>query len=114
MWREGVLLQRLSATDSGLPIPRVVQAARQPALTITEMVAGDPLSWEWANERDPAEAETLGSAIGAFVARLHAVPAALVLADLPPYVPTPQAETSRLRAHYPALVDDQRAELVHG
>lgn len=114
VWREGVLLQRLAATDPDLPIPRVVQVSQQPALTITEMEAGDPLSWEWANERDHAEAETLGSAIGAFVARLHAVPAAPVLAGLPPYAPRPQADTSRLRARYPALVDDHRAEMVRG
>lgn len=44
VWREGVLLQRLAATDPDLPIPRVVQVSQQPALTITEMEAGDPLS----------------------------------------------------------------------
>lgn len=114
VWREGVLLQRLAATDPDLPIPRVVQVSRPPALTITEMVVGDPLTWEWANERDSMEARSVGSAIGAFLAQLHVVQAAPVLADLPPYVPTPQAETSRLRARYPALVDDNRAELVHG
>lgn len=114
VWREGVVLQRLAAADPGLPIPCVVQVSQQPALTITEMVAGDPLSWEWANERDTVEAQRVGSAIGAFLAQLHAVPAAPVLAGLPPYVPTPQADTQRLRTRYPALVDDHRAALVHG
>lgn len=114
VWREGVLLQRLAASDPDLPIPRVVQVSQQPALTITEMVAGDPLSWEWANERDSTDAERVGSAIGAFLARLHLVPAAPLLADLAPYIPTPQADTNRLRARYPALVDDHRADLVRG
>lgn len=112
VWREGALLRSLAATAPDLPIPRVVEVAQQPALTITEMVAGDPLSWEWANERSPAEARAVGSAIGAFLARLHGVPATPVLADLPHYAPMPQADTARLRAHYPALVDGRRAELV--
>jgi aminoglycoside phosphotransferase (APT) family kinase protein len=89
-----------------------VGVSQQPALTITEVVGGDPLSWEWASERTSAEAQSLGTAIGAFLARLHAAPAAHVLADLPPFIPAPQADTTRLRTRYPALVDDRRAELV--
>lgn len=36
VWREGVLLQPLAATDPDVPIPRVIQVSQQPALTITE------------------------------------------------------------------------------
>jgi aminoglycoside phosphotransferase (APT) family kinase protein len=112
VWREGALLQRLAATDSDLAIPRVTHLSRRPAVAITEVVDGKPMSWEWASERRPAETRRLGAAIGAFLARLHAVPAAPVLDDLPPYVPAPQADTARLRTRYPHLVDDHRARLV--
>lgn len=112
VWREGVLLQRLAATDPHLAIPRVTHVSLRPAVAITEVVDGGPLSWEWASERSPAETQRLGTAIGAFLARLHAVPAAPVLDDLPPYVPAPQADTARLRTRYPHLVDDHRARLV--
>lgn len=112
VWREGNLLQRLTAADAELAVPQVVGVSQQPALAITEVVVGEPLSWEWASSRSTAEARTLGTAIGAFLARLHAVPADRSLADLPTFVPSPQADTTRLRARYPALVDDRRAQLV--
>ena len=101
VWREGVLLQRLTMTDAGLPVPHVVGVSKRPALAITEVVRGDPLSWEWASSRSTAEAQTLGTAIGAFLARLHAVPADGALADLPTFLPAPQAATVHLRARYP-------------
>lgn len=112
VWREGVLLQRLAATDSDLAIPHVVSVSRRPAVVITEVVDGDPLSWEWASDRSAAEAGKLGAAIGAFLARLHAVPAERVLANLPPFVPAPQADTAHLRSRYPHLVDGRRGRLV--
>jgi aminoglycoside phosphotransferase (APT) family kinase protein len=112
VWREGVLLQRLAATDPHLAIPKVVHVSRRPAVAITEVVGGDPLTWEWASERGAAEVLRLGREIGAFLVRLHAVPPAPLLVDLPPLVPAPQADTERLRTRYPRLVDHRRARLV--
>lgn len=112
VWREGMVLQRLAAAVPELPIPSVVNVSRQPALTITKMVSGDPLRWEWADRRSATEICTVGMAIGNFLAQLHAVPAAPVLSDLPDFRPMPQADTARLRAAYPALVDDDRADVV--
>ncbi|MEY2589937.1 MAG: hypothetical protein QOJ67_1921 [Acidimicrobiaceae bacterium] len=113
VWREGVLLQRLAAADAGLTVPRVLQVSQQPALAIIEVVDGKPLSWEWASDQSSSESLRVGTEIGAFLARLHAVPADRILADLPTFLPAPQANTTRLRERYPALVDERRAEVVH-
>lgn len=112
IWREGVLLERLGATEPQLPIPPVRRVSQRPALLATELVDGKPLSWEWANERTPDEASRLGTELGAFLARLHTIPAQRVLADLPTLLPAPQADTAHLRSRYPRLVDEHRARLV--
>ena len=112
VWREGLLLERLAAADAELPVPRVVHVSRQPALAITEVVTGSPLRWEWADDRSEADTSRVGQDLGAFLARLHAVPADRILDDLPPFEPAPQADTHRLRTGYPALVDRGRARLV--
>lgn len=112
VWREGVLLQRLAMADAGLAVPRVVAVSQHPALAITEVVEGKPLSWEWGSDRSSSESLRVGAQIGAFLARLHAVPAERALADLPTVRPDAQADTLRLRERYPALVDERRAELV--
>ena len=112
VWREGVLLERLAAADPELPIPHVVRVSRQPALVIMDTLPGGPMSWEWASARSAGEARRLGAALGTFLARLHGLPAHRLLADLPPFTPTPQADTARLRLRYPRLVDDRRGALV--
>ena len=48
LWREGVVVDRLHACDASLPIPELVTVSREPALVVTRLVAGEPLSWEWA------------------------------------------------------------------
>lgn len=112
IWREGLLLERLASADALLPVPHVVRVRQRPALVITEVLPGAPMSWEWASQRSSAETRRLGTEIGAFLARLHALPGDRLLADLPQFTPAPQSDTTRLRLRYPPLVDDRRAQLV--
>lgn len=44
LWREGVLLDRLSAQSPGLPVPELVALVEDPALVVTRLVPGSPLS----------------------------------------------------------------------
>ena len=84
----------------------------RPSLLVTELVEGQPLSYEWASELRVADVEHVADDLGLFLTRLHSIPAATVLADLPVVEPTPQSNTARLRERFPALVDDPRAVLV--
>lgn len=112
LWREGVVLQRLRALDDTIAVPDVAVVSPRPALVITHLVEGTPLSWEWAGEMGAEETERAALELAALLVRLHATPAATLVADLPVVEPTPQGDTTRLRPRYPLLVDDRRAALV--
>jgi aminoglycoside phosphotransferase (APT) family kinase protein len=112
VWREGILLERLSRAEAGLPIPNVALVTGQPALLITDLVSGAPLSWEWASARTATDIGRIGQALGTFLAKLHALAVDPLLTDLPSFTPAPQGDTTQLRARYPNLVDDRRARLV--
>jgi aminoglycoside phosphotransferase (APT) family kinase protein len=112
LWREGVLLQRLRVLNGAVAVPDVAVVSRRPALLITHLVDGAPMSWEWASELSTADTEQAANELATFLVWLHAVPAAAVLTDLPVVEPTPQGDTERLRQRYPRLVDERRASLV--
>lgn len=112
VYREGVLLERLARADPSLPIPHVALVTGQPALLITELVTGAPLSWEWASARTNTDTGRIGEGLGAFLAKLHALAVHPLLGGLPPFTPAPQGDTAQLRARYTNLVDDRRARLV--
>ena len=112
LWREGVILQRLRALDSALPVPEVVAVTTEPALLVTRRVAGDPLSWEWASALSPSETEQVAQELGSFLARLHSVSADDLLGELPAVRPTAQADTDRLRSRFHRAVDQPRAAMV--
>lgn len=112
LWREGVVLGRLRAQDALLAIPELVAVSREPALVVTRLVVGEPLSREWASAMTGSETDQVGQDLGRFLARLHDVAAEAMIGDLPVVHPTPQADTERLREDFMRLVDERRGRLV--
>ena len=112
LWREGVLLQRLRAHDPSLSIAELVAVSAEPALVVTRLVAGAPLSWEWVSGLTRSETEQVGQRLAGFLVRLHDIAAADLVGDLPVVHPTPQADTERLRERFTRLVDTSRRASV--
>ncbi len=112
LWREGMILQRLRTLEPSLPTPELVVLNKDPALVVTRRVTGLPLTWEWASGLSSGETTEVAGQIAAFLVRLHGVDSASVVGDLPDVHPTAQADTDRLRARFPRLVDRRRAASV--
>jgi aminoglycoside phosphotransferase (APT) family kinase protein len=112
LWREGIILERLRALEPSLPTPELIVLSKDPALVVTRRIAGVPLSWDWASGMSAQETTGVARQIAAFLVRLHGADTARVLGDLPEVHPTAQADSGVLRARFPRLVDDGRAELV--
>lgn len=114
LWREGVVLQRLRERDASLALPDIAFVTRDPALVVTRLVIGEPLSWEWTSALSDTDTEEVGRQLAQFLVRLHDVDAVDVLADLPAVTPTAQANTEGLRGRFRRLVDKRRARVVLG
>ncbi len=112
LWREGVVLERLRVHEPSLPLPDLVTLSRDPALVLTRLVVGEPLSSEWVRSLTGAETTAIASQVGGLLGRLHGIEMGDVLGDLPVLEPTPQADTGSLRDRFPRLVDDRRGALV--
>jgi hypothetical protein len=114
LWREGVVLQRLTRMDPALPLPEVVVVSTHPVLVATRLVPGVPLGGQWAWDLAGSEAEEVGGQVGTFLAQLHAMDVAQLEDGLPVVEPSPQADTEALRRRFPSLVDRRRGALVQG
>ena len=112
LWREEMILQRLRTLEPSLPTPELVVLNKDPALVATRRVTGLPLTWEWASGLSSGETTEVAGQLAAFLVRLHGVDTASVVGDLPDVLPTAQADTDRLRARFPRLVDQRRAASV--
>lgn len=114
LWREGVVLERLTRMDPALPLPEVVVVRTHPVLVATRLVPGVALGGQWLWDLAGPEAVEVGGQVGAFLAQLHALDVAQLLDGLPVVEPSPQADTEVLRTRFPALVDRRRGVLVQG
>ena len=103
-----------ASSERSVALPEVVALSRDPALLVTRLVDGEPMSWEWASGLSDADTDEVGGQLAQFLAELHAVDAADLLDDLPVVHPTAQADTERLRRGFPRLVDERRAAAVLG
>lgn len=112
--REARLLDRMRSLGPDLPVPRVVGFRDDPALFVSEGVAGGPLSWEMASALDPGQLGHVADRLGSFMAELHGLDPVDLLDGLHDVVPHAQSTTDLLRERYPRLVDDRRSELVLG
>lgn len=107
LWREGVLLRRLAAQAPELPVPEVAAVHEHPALVVTRLVPGVPMSFGWAGAMAGPERDEVAGHLAGFLALLHGMDAAELLGDLDVVHPTPQSDTAGLRARFPRLVDDR-------
>jgi aminoglycoside phosphotransferase (APT) family kinase protein len=112
LWREGVVLARLATREPPLPVPEVVALSRWPALVVTQLVPGVPLSWEWLAASPASKMTLVAEQLAQFLGQLHNCDIVEVLGDLPVVEPTPQADTGSLRDRFGRLVDQRRGKLV--
>jgi aminoglycoside phosphotransferase (APT) family kinase protein len=112
LWREGVVLERLRTLEPSLQLPDLVVLSRDPALVVTRLVEGVPLSWEWASGLSTSETSEVAGQVAAFLVCLHGADVDRVTGGLPEVHPTAQADTEQLRRRFGRLVDDRRATSV--
>jgi aminoglycoside phosphotransferase (APT) family kinase protein len=111
---EARLLEALAKAELGLPVPAVVAAAAAPALLITRLVHGEPLSWEAANGLSGQPRRKLVEDLAHFLAVLHD-PATLEVvgsASLGPEMPETQATTDELRERFGRFVSPSEQLMV--
>lgn len=99
VWLEARILAALSAYPTTLRTPRVVAASDDPALLVTEWIAGEPLTIELVGTMNPVRLAHTANELARFLAELHSPD---VLAGLERAVgalatPQPQATTRAIR-----------------
>jgi aminoglycoside phosphotransferase (APT) family kinase protein len=110
---EGRVLAALAGRH-GLAVPSVVATAADPALLVTRLVRGEPLSWEEANRISGARRERLVGDLAGFLAGLHdpatldAVRRVGVQLDRP----DPQATTAEIRARLGRYIQSSQRSVV--
>lgn len=111
---EGRLLEALAKAELGLPVPVVVAAVAAPALLITRLVPGEPLSWEAANGLPGPPRRKLVEDLAHFLAVLHdpATLEAVGSACLGPEMPEAQATTDELRERFGRFVSSSEQAMV--
>lgn len=111
---EGRLLAALAETDLALQVPAVVAIAAAPALLITRLVAGEPLSWEAANRLAGKRRHRLVRELAHFMALLHdpLTLEAVGAAAVGPEMPEAQATTDDLRERFARYVSPSQQLLV--
>jgi aminoglycoside phosphotransferase (APT) family kinase protein len=111
---EARLLEALAEAELGLPIPAVVAAATAPALLITRLVPGEPLSWEAANGLSGQPRRKLVEDLAHFLAVLHdpGTLEAVGSASIGPEMPETQATTDDLRERFGRFVSPSEQRMV--
>lgn len=96
---EGKILSALAAAAPTLPVPEIVVASTDPALLITRLVPGAPLTADMATALDGETRSRLVNDLGGFLAALHnpQVLEAIRASGAEPPPPEPQADTNMLR-----------------
>jgi aminoglycoside phosphotransferase (APT) family kinase protein len=111
---EGRVLAALAEASGGLAVPASVASATDPALLVTRLVSGEPLSWKGANEVSGHRRLRLVDALAGFLALLHdrATLVAVQENGIRLDVPEPQATTSELRTRFGKFVKRSQLSLV--
>lgn len=113
---EGRLLVALAEAELELPVPVVVVAVASPALLVTRLVPGEPLSWEAANGLSSARRRRLVGDLAQFLALLHDPITLEVVgaAAVGPEMPEAQATTEELRERFGRYVSSSQRLIVEG
>jgi aminoglycoside phosphotransferase (APT) family kinase protein len=103
---EARLLEALVKAELELLVPAVVATAAAPALLISRLVPGEPLSWEAANSLSGQPRRILVEDLAHFLAVLHDLVTleAVGTAALGPELPETQATTDELRERFGRFV----------
>jgi len=115
VWHEARILRVLGSYPA-LRTPRVVATSSDPALLVTEWVAGDPLTYEHVGRSDRLWLERTASELALFLADLHRpeVLAAVSREMGPMTTPVPQATTEAIRQRLSPWLRSNQAALVSG
>lgn len=113
--REGQILLALHAVAPNLPLPEVVATSSHPALVVTRLVPGVPLTANRIAELDRAGVDRVAADRAGFLAALHdSAVLAAVRRVAPMAVPEPQADTDSLRQRFGPWVSPQQRAAVLG
>ena len=115
VWHEARILQVLGSYPA-LCTPRVVATSSDPALLVTEWVAGEPLTYEEVGRSDRPWLERTACELARFLADLHRpeVLAAVVGEVGPIATPVPQATTDAIRQRLSPWLRPDQIALVTG
>lgn len=112
--REIAVLRALATMQRPPPVRQVQTWSSDPVLLVAPFVAGSPVLGEWIAGLDADTLRYLGRELAQALTGLHGRAASLAIeranVTLPP--PTPQADTSALRARLVLLLDERRRGLV--
>jgi aminoglycoside phosphotransferase (APT) family kinase protein len=111
---EGRVLAALAEAHGGLAVPPLVATAASPALLVTRLVPGEPLSWEEANEVSGDRRRRLVGDLAGFLAILHdqATLDAVRDTEVRLEMPEPQATTAEIRARFGRNVKPSQRSIV--
>jgi aminoglycoside phosphotransferase (APT) family kinase protein len=106
VWHEARILVALAARTTLLRTPTVIAASDNPALLVTEWIAGEPLTFDLVGKMDPLRLAHSAGELARFLADLHQPD---VLADVeravgPLDTPLPQATTTAIRENLTAWI----------
>lgn len=115
VWHEARVLRALGSYPV-LRIPRVVATSSDPALLVTEWVAGGPLTSEQVGRSDRSWLERTASELARFLADLHRpeVLGAVIREVGPMATPVPQASTAAIRQRLSPWLRSDQISLVSG
>ncbi len=115
VWHEARVLRALGSYPS-LRTPRVVATSSDPALLVTEWVAGSPLTYEQVGRSDRRWLDRTASELARFLADLHQPDVlAAVLREVGPLAtPEPQASTDAIRQRLSPWVRSDQTAAVSG
>jgi aminoglycoside phosphotransferase (APT) family kinase protein len=111
---EGRVLAALAEARRVLAIPALVATSTAPALLVTKLVRGEPLSWKGANEVKGDQRLRLVEGLAGFLALLHdqATLSAVQNDGIGLEMPLPQATTSEIRSRFGKFVKRSQFALV--
>jgi aminoglycoside phosphotransferase (APT) family kinase protein len=116
LWHEIRILDALGPERVSLRIPRVHFYSDNPVLLVTELVEGEPLTYEGATRRGSHQLERTANKLARFLSRLHepGVLAMLEDAQEPIPAPVPQATTDEIRQGIAPWIRTDQFETVLG
>jgi aminoglycoside phosphotransferase (APT) family kinase protein len=111
---EGRVLAVLAEARGGLAVPSLVASSTDPALLVTRLIRGEPLSWDGANEVSGDRRLRLVEDLAGFLALLHdqATLATVRQDGIGLEMPEPQATTNEIRTRFGSFVKRSQLALV--